>query len=477
MNRRNVCLMAACVLSLLVTACSSTENAKTETTKNGADSVVDIGSTGNNTSENNNTGELTLLTSENSSIVSGNFGCATEQGFYYMPEEFKELSDGVYGKHLMYIDYASAQEIYLCNNAGCKHDSAECMAVFTEEDLKASSSSLLFVWQDYLYVFEQRDESGSSGMNYVGENEETLQEPACLYRMNLDGTNREKVLTFDEGLTLEDCVYGCGDNLYFVTKKVTMENLENGGYYNTASDREMVSVDTSTWKQTTLCKLEEDLRLAESCAGGILCRRTVWNDGTTKKEADEMDTDTWIDAYGKTTEEYLLLNPQDGSTKQLAAVSNANINNGAAQGQKVYLSEQGKSGIRVIGTVTGEESVLIPEESKCNWVWKIFKDSILCDALDDPEAETDNLDHSLYFVDLNTGELHHCTLTNKTLGWDLEIVAETQDSFLVIYDYDAIDIGDGGYEITQEYYGLISKEDLYASRDNYRPIQMVEKGK
>ena len=477
MNRKKVCLVTVCVLSLLVTACSGTKEAKTETTQNGADSAVDFGSSGNKALENSNTGELTLLCSENSSMTSTNFSCATEQGLYYMPWENKELSDGMYGKHLMYIDYASAQEIYLCNNAGCKHDSSECMAVFTEDDLKVSDSPLLFVWQNYLYVFAQRDESGSSGMgmSYAGKEEEPGQEPACLYRMRLDGTDREKVLTFDEGLTLEDCVYGCGDNLYLVTKKVIMEKLNNGEYYNTASDREMVSVDTNTWKQTTLCKLEDDVRLAESCAGFILCQKTVWNDGTTQKEASEMDVDTWIEAYEKTTEEYLLLNPQDGSTKQLATVSNANLSSAAAKGQKVYLSEEGTSGIRVIDVVTGEESILIPEESK--WIWKIYEDSILCVTLEAPETEVDESDHSLYFADLNTGELHHCTLVNKTLGWDLEIVAETEDSFLVIYDYDAIDNGDGSYEITQEYYGLITKEDLYASRDNYRPIQMVDQGK
>ena len=57
------------------------------------------------------TGGLRLLTTD--AIVST---CSTEDGFYYLTNEMTKLRDGSRGSHLMYMDYASTQEIFLCRD-------------------------------------------------------------------------------------------------------------------------------------------------------------------------------------------------------------------------------------------------------------------------------------------------------------------------------------------------------------------------
>ena len=48
-------------------------------------------------------------------LVTGDgYGCHTQEGYYYLEKETKELSDGSYGSHLMYMDFAALQEVYLC---------------------------------------------------------------------------------------------------------------------------------------------------------------------------------------------------------------------------------------------------------------------------------------------------------------------------------------------------------------------------
>lgn len=59
----------------------------------------------------------------------------------------------------------------------------------------------------------------------------------------------------------------------------------------------------------------------------------------------------------------------------------------------------------------------------------------------------------------------------------MELVGETQKDAIVIYDYEAEALPDDAYEISQYKMALISKNDLYAGRDNFRPIDMIAEGR
>lgn len=151
------------------------------------------------------TGGLRILASSDTE------GCHTEDGYYYQTFETEELSDGSYGSHLMYMDFAAGQEIYLCSNAGCTHNSPDCTSVLPYDDFPVSST-LLFVWQDSLYFLSKSSDSdGSMQMSWEGavpQGADIEGSKAVLYRANLDGTGREKVYAFDASLALEDIVRG-----------------------------------------------------------------------------------------------------------------------------------------------------------------------------------------------------------------------------------------------------------------------------
>ena len=69
------------------------------------------------TGENTKVSEATNSASGLTSLIhrTGLFDryCSTEDGFYYLTEKDSELADGSYAPHLMYMDYASCQEVYL----------------------------------------------------------------------------------------------------------------------------------------------------------------------------------------------------------------------------------------------------------------------------------------------------------------------------------------------------------------------------
>ena len=80
-------------------------------------------------------------------------------------------------------------------------------------------------------------------------------------------------------------------------------------------------------------------------------------------------------------------------------------------------------------------------------------------------------------MDIETGKVSRSTLTKKSLGWQLTILAYTDTHALAVYDYDAIANDDDSYEINQYKYALIAKEDLYNSKENFEPISMAGKGR
>lgn len=66
------------------------------------------------------------------------------------------------------------------------------------------------------------DTSGSTIINILGDSGSANVEAdqAELYRMNLDGSGRERIYSFDADATVEDVALGSNSGLYFVTKKL-----------------------------------------------------------------------------------------------------------------------------------------------------------------------------------------------------------------------------------------------------------------
>lgn len=125
--------------------------------------------------------------------------CYTENGYYYQTFDTVELADGTYGSHLMYMDYASCREIYLCSTAGCRHDSPDCPAVLPYDDFPVSSTKL-FVSGDHLYILSREyDDDGAMSQDYLLDgtyDEPAESQPAVFYQAKLDGTERKKIYTF-----------------------------------------------------------------------------------------------------------------------------------------------------------------------------------------------------------------------------------------------------------------------------------------
>ncbi|WP_040197117.1 hypothetical protein [Candidatus Soleaferrea massiliensis] len=407
-------------------------------------------------------------------LGSGRLKCATEDGYYYLTYEGPRMKDGVFAGHMMYVDYKTRKEIYLCNRPGCAHDTAECPALFLEKDADPAGS--LFVYDNSLFVFSHEQDQDGTSFEQGGDEKSPMQEggsslsgsPACLYRMNLDGTGREQVYAFAADLWVEDIVLAGDRSLYFVIKKLASGQADNKTGYVTSTERTLIEVDTDSWKSSAVCTLEPDWKIIGAFDDALVVSQIVFDRELTEQE--RFDEDTYLDAYRNSQTHISTFRPSDGSTELLVKLRNQNLNTSAVRDGALYVSSQGEGRVNRIDLKTKEESVLA--ETQAGQILSAYRDVLLC-------GTWDGTDRAQYFIHLRDGTIDRSDLTVSVMETPIEILAEMQDAFLVISDIDAeLDTAydNGQYSIYGYQYALIAKEDLYQGRANYQPIDLIGTG-
>ena len=401
--------------------------------------------------------------------------CYTNDGYYYLTEETEGLKDGDYGMHLMYMDFATQQEIFLCSNTGCQHNTADCPAVFLMDEFPIFSSGI-FVYKDKLYVLskESDDEGAVTQDLSIGFDNEMIEAEAAqavLYEMNIDGTNRRKVLTFEAGLTVEDVVLGNDDGLYFVTKKLSNTVGKDNNNITTSSDKKLVLWDMTSKHTKDICSLNFDdgiLWKIVGCFNDTLVLNGVDYGKELTSDDYTMSDNDWKDLYKDSSDVIAVLNLDTKSLSEKYRMDNSEEHSIAVVGNMLYVSYANTGDIKSIHLESDEEKVLCSFPQ--NLIMDTFENMLCCRTWDMTS------DYTYYFINTETGEIQNSPLVNKSLGWSLEFKAEVGSQILVVYDYEATSLGDGAYEITQYKYALIDKADLYAGNEKYLPIKMIGKG-
>lgn len=398
--------------------------------------------------------------------------CYTENGYYYQTFDTVELADGTYGSHLMYMDFASCREIYLCSTAGCRHDSPDCPAVLPYDDFPVSSTKL-FVSGDHLYILSREyDDDGAMSQDYLLDGtyaEPEERQPAVLYQAQPDGTERKKIYTFDPALTLEDFVIGDGSGIYVIAKKLSTDQ-EGAVTFTASSDRKLMYLDLESAKLAEVCPMTFDDGISWNvigcCEGSLILCGTDFGREISREEM--WDDDACRTIYENSSDVYAVLELGSGAPQEFYRISNRDVSSAYFIGDTLYVSTPESRSIEGINVKTGEKSTLceFPE----NQIVDTIGDVLCCRDWDLAGDQT------WYFADTETGEVSHCALVNQSNGWSLEFKAATASDVLVVYDYDAEGHSDGSYEIYQYKHALISKEDLFAGNGNYRKIEMIGAG-
>ncbi|MDE7400245.1 MAG: hypothetical protein K2N06_12065 [Oscillospiraceae bacterium] len=478
---------------LAFTACDK-ENANSDNSK----AYSDLGTYDENTSSETKIspqggvlaqrGALTMLHEPNcpGSLISGlgcrSSVCYTENGYYHMgPYRENDYN------HLLYLDFATQQEVVVCSDSSCKHDTVNCASVFFDEYV---FDNHLFVFQDYLYCLTtdyDQDGTMSSGGVFISDevkevnDEREAKRRASLYQMNLDGTERQRLWQSDAGDIAESEVFCDGTGFWFVTKTPSsVVHDETGAVYYHCKNRAFIRYDINERKITDRIPLEDYGNISlnvDGCTGSkFYLLGKAYPNGTSIMDnmdilapSEEVGSTNpgWWDFNDKCECVYFTLDVKTKELKEITRYKIADVDYGAeCRGGKIYFRRPNDSCFTYT-IETGETAELnIPEGFRF--------EGFFADKLVLSHYFRNHDDRARYFADLDGSNITRSELLTND-GMDIELITVVGDNALVITGYDGIpsETSPGAFSCWTPLYALISLDDLFNGRANYKPFNMV----
>lgn len=409
-------------------------------------------------------GEEGGVTNNSSDLKFLSNGATTNDGYYYLTD-YSRLNNDKLAKHLMYIDFKTKQEIHLCNNSACTHKTEDCTSVFNKDEFQYDSK--VFIWNNKIYVISKStDTSGQVTMGVLGETSKSNVESnkVVLYKLNLDGTNREKIYTFDDNATIEDFVIGSGNGIYLIAKKV--ETKYTGvNAYSTSSERKLIYLDLNTKKESTILSMNRndniDWKVIGSTKRNLILHGIDLGGQVTDEEKHNNN-----ELYKNSSDVFALLDIDNDTLKEVYRVK-APSRTYTVDEKNLYYNIDGNSKILKIDLKTGKEETLANLSSV--WVDRVIDNKLLC-------ITNNGKNPTSYFIDVDTGKMTESKLVNKSTGFYIEIISTSQKEVLAIYNSDVTFNSDGSWTTHSNKYGVISKEDFYSGKDNFKGIKRVYGG-
>lgn len=420
---------------------------------------------------------LTLLCDGH--ITLNPLGCSTADG-YYSIQEYLSSSDEY--QRITYIDYASGQEVILCSDSSCSHNSERCSSFVTGVPIETE----LFFWDDHLYYFEASyDQEGSLSAGGFWTNPDgeydyanaIMTTPAKLYRMNPDGTNRELVYSFPDNLTVELAVIGDKNGLWFIQKEVVLERDDKtGASHGGSKNKALIKLDLSEKKIVEQIPVPSNDNISKDFVG--ICGNKFIFEGIAYPD-------------GKSIMEYIdILAPRPTMAEEIAHMAEhdafmakCDIVFFALDVSDKTIKEIYRTGFDrfKMGYIKVGDRILFPTADDSAFSLDLNSGAIKdFNSLSGYRLEGFVGEHPLY---MTTGEPYKRVLidpeTGETTPWILryknDVVTICGDFALVVSEEIGTPTPTGGVMNPYDQYALVSLDDLYNGRKNFRKIDMLER--
>lgn len=451
-------IIGACtVAAVVVSGCGGNGASNTSNTneKSKYSTEVEVKSAAEEQSET----KILSMNSRHSNMVS------TDEGMYRI--SCRELSDGSTGYAIYYVDYASAQEIVLCSDASCEHDSIDCMGIIQDDSLLSPS---LFIYGNKLYVFSTYDDSGST-VTVIGDSDafSDLSQEACLYQMNLDGTDRARVFDFPENVTIDENVFEWNGQLVFCEKNIKKEKNEDGTIHFSGVNRKLVSLDVESKKLTELVDFPQNLSVDGTYKDYLVCQKTIYPDGYNDDNTSDMDFDEWEDLMDETSEAYVLFDINTGNETEICVLSNKELNDCMVIDGKIYIHD-GTPTVKCVDIDTLETSEIVMQDNRPYCFVENLGDRIFCW----PEGKSDEM----YFWDPKTNDMTRADLKIKGTDLMAELCVFNKDIIIAVCEgeYKKSEIYENQYDEISNKFGIIRKADIYDGKTDYTLVKMCSDG-
>lgn len=406
-----------------------------------------------------------------------------ENGLYYIFGD----KDGVGEPNptIKFIDFATGKEVYLCNKLNCVQQPGICMAVLPDESRYGYLQ--LFGDDDYIYLYigncGSSDSMSTSWVKPGWEHilEENVYDVATptIYRMNKDGTGREKVFEFDSELKLGETFLSDGKYLYIeaMKNKSTTEKADDKGNYITMTecyDKQIIRIDLDKKSIEKLIDLEDGQRIFD-CGGRNIIIYDVDYGQEVTAEFKYKNPAEYDKLYENATEVYSLYNLDSGKSTPLKELKRPELNNICVADGYFYVNYKNKKYIEKIDLRTNQITKIEIGKNVQISSFAITRE----DGPDMLQCYVKEDNRNVYYLNSETGEIVKNTLRNN-YDEDIDIISQNKKYMLVRSGYKRVKNENkedsDKYRTIENYYSVISIEDYLNNNPNYISVDMIYSG-
>lgn len=400
------------------------------------------------------------------------YGSGNSKGFYEI------FSNDDNSKNVMYTDYETQRQIYLCSQPNCLHNNESCTSWIKPEEQTVYPVALN---QGIAFLYSGRDSFSKIEI------------------ADANGANRRVLTEFGSGVDIEP---GAAVNDDFIVVKVNAYTMKDDGQVNTAQS--LVAVSLKNGEKYKLYSTDEIQNLSPGEVGyvslffrgvtdtGFIVKTIRVNDYTVD---EDMNVDTAFDAASAAQEHTIFEVPFDGSeVKTLLTFHQDECFEEPYGDSLFYLKNNGEKqySLERLNTQTMEHTTIISDFLETNLKTGIsqaaFSDTFLVERVGDfvilntlsESSKNNNADMELiyqsYAVNINNGELKELTLGNyyNAMQMPITILAQTEQDVLVHAKVENIET-EGAFLATERSMALMTKEDYLKSEPAYRMIDTLRK--
>ncbi len=388
-------------------------------------------------------------------------GTGNQNGFYYLAGESGEETDAAGNPYIniRYIDYQSRQDIFLCNRPNCNHDDENCTSYI---QTGWQRSAILLAGEEQLYLI--CNPYGSVTFSADGDMSQEQNIPT-VYTMNLDGSNRKKIVELESGCELQSTQYlENGDKLYLVLSK---SELKADGNNTTAvrTGQELVEVDTQKKSVRTVRDFlyQDIIGVWNQCA---VIRQCHYD-----KNPDEMTDSEYMAAFDQLPVTIATLDLESGETSTLFETDYRSTDELTMDRDNIYFGKA-KSGTLNRYDIQTKETTVVTNELPDGYIGSVIDGRIICNCDNGAALNAEFTDS--FSLDVETGEITKRNLDIEKPHSPVEILADAGEYYLVtsdyIYEEEISWAGTEQINIKKFIRSLILKEDFWQSKANFLAI-------
>lgn len=372
--------------------------------------------------------------------------------------------------NIMYVDYKTKKQVYLCDKAECKHDNEKCTSYVDSKFFGVRV--MLLTDNKYLYFITSEEDRGNSTSTTIdySNNEfllEPLEQPTTIYKMNLDGSNKSLLVSLGSGELLGDQFFTDGDYIYGISMKNASVKIDENTTETEGTDYKLIGISINSGEIKEISKWDSNKNIL-----GIYDNKLVIKDFKFEKEItkeEKMDEEKHIEALKKAKNIILTYDISKDKFEDLNIEGTSSDKTYIMHGNQVFYYKYNGDKIMTIDLDSKKESVFL--EGKCSNIMQIYDGYMITSNGDEENKD-------FLIVNIKDRKEEKFSLLRNN-GWPVNIIAEFEDSFFVESNCDVKNeyvewAGVNQIVETNRQYSLIKKADYFKGNKNFEIVELIQ---